>query len=74
MILISAGSGLAPFIGFLEERSKNPGGKIHVFFGCRNTSSYIYRENLEEFKNSGLITELNVAFSQENPKKYVQEW
>ena len=49
----------APFIGFLEERRAHCGnsehGAIHVFFGCRNTDSFIYKQELENFKGENIL-------------------
>merc|ERR1712000_600320 len=73
---ISAGTGFAPFRGFLHERkSRNASGKNFVFFGCRNEKTDILYENeLDEWKNSGFIN-LFYAFSrsENHEKKYVQD-
>ena len=79
MIMIAAGTGLAPFRGFLQERAADKAEGKHVgpaslFFGCRNAEQdYIYEDELEEFARQG-ITDLTCAFSrvQGQPKTYVQ--
>jgi cytochrome P450 / NADPH-cytochrome P450 reductase len=79
MIMVAAGTGLAPFRGFLQERAvaKKQGkqvGQSSLFFGCRNPEQdYIYEEELEEFAREG-ITDLECAFSrvEGQPKTYVQ--
>ncbi|KAF2113151.1 NADPH-cytochrome P450 reductase [Lophiotrema nucula] len=82
LILISAGTGFAPFRAFLAERAKlhaigKPVGKILLFFGCRHPDTdYIYHSELNKMQESlGDKLEIVTAFSrQEGAKKvYVQD-
>ncbi|KAI8067575.1 cytochrome P450 [Gongronella butleri] len=81
IIMIAAGTGLSPFMGFLQERAwqKQQGdavGKTVLFFGCRRADQdYIYKEELATFQDQEVLTSLHVAFSRQNPAsadKYVQ--
>ena len=76
MIMIGAGTGIAPFIGFLQEReAQGARGKNYLFFGERNRESdFLYQEELENWQQSGLLEKLELAFSRDQEEKiYVQD-
>lgn len=81
LILIGPGTGLAPLRGFLQERNqqKERGeaiGRQLLFFGCRDPNQdYLYRKELEGYRDCGLLQGLFVAFSRQPgiPKCYVQD-
>ncbi|CCO33432.1 NADPH-ferrihemoprotein reductase [Rhizoctonia solani AG-1 IB] len=83
MVLFAAGSGLAPFRGFIQERAmqKQGGrevGKCVLFFGCRNPDEdFLYgSEELGEWEGLGVV-DVRPAFSRAAEKsegqKYVQD-
>ena len=71
---------MAPFRGFLQERSAMaekgvPVGRSMLFYGCRYAKGdMLYADELEAFQASG-ITELQMAFSREpgQPRMFVQQ-
>ncbi|XP_029527133.1 NADPH--cytochrome P450 reductase-like [Oncorhynchus nerka] len=79
VVMIGPGTGIAPFMGFLQERGwmkeqgKDVGGTI-LYFGCRHRyQDLMYQQELEEFEKVGVLTQLNVAFSRDQEEKvYVQ--
>ncbi|RLN66444.1 hypothetical protein BBP00_00002196 [Phytophthora kernoviae] len=79
IILIGPGTGIAPMRAFLRERAKQQEngvevGKSIMYFGCRrHDEDFIYKEELDGFQESGVLSELHLAFSREQEKKvYVQ--
>lgn len=79
IILVGPGTGIAPLRGFIQERhaQKMQGisvGPIILFFGCHNEGDYLYREELEAYRDAETINLLAVAFSRkpDSPKTYVQ--
>ncbi|KAL0269150.1 UNVERIFIED_CONTAM: hypothetical protein PYX00_006972 [Menopon gallinae] len=77
LILVGPGSGIAPFIGFLEHRKmQNSFGTIWLFYGCRyKFRDYLFKSELEDYLNCGVLTKLVVSFSRESEQdaKYVQD-
>ncbi|OXB64731.1 hypothetical protein ASZ78_016258 [Callipepla squamata] len=75
VIMIGPGTGIAPFIGFIQERAwlKEQGkevGETVLYYGCRRErEDYLYREELARFKQDGVLTQLNVAFSRDQAEK-----
>jgi sulfite reductase alpha subunit-like flavoprotein len=38
-------------------------GDARLYFGCRNLNDYLYQEELESWRDAGVLTHLDVAFS-----------
>jgi cytochrome P450/NADPH-cytochrome P450 reductase len=80
MIMVGAGTGVAPFRGFLQERAAlaqqgAPIGKSILFYGCRNAQGdVLYADELKDFEAAG-VTEVQMAFSREQgqPRTFVQQ-
>ena len=83
VVMVGPGTGVAPMIGFLEEREAlmkagKKLGKAVLFFGCRGRGDFIFKERLEKWVESGVLTTLHVAMSREEDDQgrrgYVQDW
>lgn len=81
MILIGPGTGVAPFIGFLDhlhtkkQISSFDHGSISLFYGCRySDKDFLFKKEMYEHVKSGLLQKLFTSFSRESDKKmYVQD-
>ncbi len=84
--MVCAGSGIAPFRGFWQERiieksnlkispvglNGKKWGEMVLYFGCRNSKhDQLYKNELEPLIKGGLISSYNVAFSREPEKEKV---
>jgi sulfite reductase (NADPH) flavoprotein alpha-component len=75
MIMVGPGTGIAPFRAFLAERgAAGHKGKNWLFFGDqREAADFLYKDEIESFQSSGLLTNLSTAFSRDQETKvYVQ--
>jgi sulfite reductase alpha subunit-like flavoprotein len=75
MIMIGPGTGIAPFRGFLQERrALGHTGPNWLFFGERHAATdFYYRDEIEQMRADGFITDLDLAFSRDQRDKvYVQ--
>ena len=76
-IMVAAGSGIGPFIGFLKdrktrlERGEEFKGKCWLFFGCRyKDADNIYKNFIDELLDAGVLTKFNSSFSREQGSKF----
>ena len=75
LIMIGPGTGIAPFRAFLQEReARQARGQNWLFFGDQKSSTdFLYETELQNYKESGLLTRLDLAFSRDQAEKiYVQ--
>jgi sulfite reductase (NADPH) flavoprotein alpha-component len=76
IIMIGAGTGVAPYRAFVEERiEQGAAGKSWLVFGERNyTYDFLYQLEWQEYLASGALSRIDVAFSRDQPEKiYVQQ-
>jgi sulfite reductase (NADPH) flavoprotein alpha-component len=76
IIMIGAGTGVAPYRAFVEERAAQEAtSKSWLFFGARNyTTDFLYQLDWQEHMEDGFLINLDVAFSRDQPEKiYVQD-
>lgn len=57
IILIAAGTGMAPFRAFIHERAAihsvgKPSGKIMLFYGCRREEDFLYKEEVLSYQRT----------------------
>ncbi|MGW4119713.1 molybdopterin-dependent oxidoreductase [Nocardia sp. NPDC004711] len=74
-IMIGPGTGVAPFVGFLEHRrARGDQAPNWLFFGEQHrATNFYYREELEQLQG-GVLTRLDLAFSRDQRTKiYVQD-
>ena len=80
VLMVCTGSGIAPFISFLEEIEFNNNKaleayEIYLIFGSKNKKNdFIYENYLENIKKKGILKEYYTAFSRDQKEKvYVQD-
>lgn len=74
-IMIGPGTGIAPFMAFLQEREalSHPGRNWLFFGNPESAKDHIYRKELEAWRADGVISRLTLAFSRDQEDKvYVQ--
>ena len=80
--MVGPGTGISPMLGFLQARetarkSLNDSkqlGPCTVYFGCRGPVDFLHKQQMQSWAATGIITDLQVAFSRVDPAKktYVQ--
>ncbi|MGM9943406.1 MAG: assimilatory sulfite reductase (NADPH) flavoprotein subunit [Lysinibacillus sp.] len=75
IIMIGAGTGIAPFRSFLQEREEQGAeGKSWLFFGDQHfVTDFLYQVEWQNWLKTDVLTNINVAFSRDQKEKvYVQ--
>jgi sulfite reductase (NADPH) flavoprotein alpha-component len=76
IIMIGAGTGVAPYRAFVEERAEtDTSSPSWLFFGARNyTNDFLYQLEWQDHLQSRALGRIDVAFSRDQPEKvYVQD-
>ena len=75
IVMIGAGTGIAPYRAFLQEReARGATGRSWLFFGERNfRSDFLYQTEWQAWLKDGVLGRMDVAFSRDRGEKaYVQ--
>ncbi|MBG9757209.1 assimilatory sulfite reductase (NADPH) flavoprotein subunit [Lysinibacillus sp. fkY74-1] len=75
IIMIGAGTGIAPYRAFLEEREElGVVGKAWLIFGDQHfVTDFLYQTDWQRWLASGTLSQMHIAFSRDTDKKiYVQ--
>ena len=75
IIMIGAGTGVAPYRAFMQEREvRGAGGRSWLFFGERNfRTDFLYQTEWQDWLKDGTLGRIDVAFSRDSSEKvYVQ--
>jgi sulfite reductase (NADPH) flavoprotein alpha-component len=76
ILMIGAGTGVAPYRAFLQERhASKASGRSWLIFGHQHEDKdFLYQEELQEWQRAGTLTELSCAWSRDQAEKvYVQD-
>lgn len=76
MVMVGPGTGVAPFLGFLDERRAlgHPAANWLFFGEQRRDTDFYYREELDSLRRDSVLTRLDTAFSRDQRTKvYVQD-
>ena len=76
IVMFAAGSGMAPFRGFIQERAimkqhdPTSCGPVTLFYGCRDAADFMYGDEIKAWQAAGVV-DVHVAYSRQEPKQYV---
>ena len=75
VIMVGPGTGIAPFRAYLQQRDLDGAtGRNWLFFGdWTEEGEYYYKDEMEDWKNRGVLTKHDLAWSRDGEEKvYVQ--
>ncbi|MEL6952395.1 MAG: flavodoxin domain-containing protein [Pseudomonadota bacterium] len=76
VIMVGPGTGIAPYLGFLQERqASGASGTNWLITGDRHSATdHVYARELAAFQEAGVLNRLDLAFSRDQAeKRYVQD-
>jgi sulfite reductase (NADPH) flavoprotein alpha-component len=76
IIMIGAGTGVAPYRGFVQERQlRGASGRSWLIFGDRNSrTDFLYRDEWQAHRRAGGLSLIDAVFSRDGARKtYVQD-
>ncbi|WP_323013319.1 diflavin oxidoreductase [Devosia sp.] len=76
MVMIGAGTGIAPYRGFVQERAlRGAAGRSWLIFGDRNfRSDFLYQAEWQAHQKAGALSLIDAVFSRDGAQKsYVQD-
>lgn len=79
LLLVGAGTGLAPLFGMIEDRvarqvPASGASPVALYFGCRGDEEFLQQAALLGWREQGFLSRLAVAYSRQGPvKAYVQD-
>lgn len=73
VVMIANGTGIAPFLGMIEENKKKIPVRLYTGFRHNNSLAKEYQEFSEREVSAGRLTNYQVAFSREENRQYVMD-
>ncbi|TYR37791.1 FAD-binding oxidoreductase [Sphingobacterium phlebotomi] len=71
--MIANGTGIAPFLGMIEENKNKIPVRLYAGFRYNNVLSKQYRQFADEAITVGKLTDFQMAFSREQDRRYVMD-
>ncbi len=72
ILMFAGGTGIAPFIGFIEERMRsNNNSQNWLFYSVKSKEEYYYADKLENYQTDGRLT-LHTAITRNNSGKQLR--
>lgn len=72
VVMISNGTGIAPFLGMIDENRNKV--ETYLYCGFRDQSSFeLYKSGIEKGLSEQKLTKLNLAYSRQGEKQYVKD-